>query len=583
MKGQQPTRLARYNRSAILNLIRRFGPVSQAELAQRSGLASSSVVNITRSLLRRGLVRAVGTGPSTGGRPPTLLELNPEAGYAIGVNIRFVAVECVLVDLVGDIVADTSLPPEGEDVNSVVSTVREAVEQVMRLGSVDPGRVLGVGVGCPGVVRDGRTLVGTPEFREWHEEPLADLLERALGLPVVLENNANLAALAEFRHGAGREGAVPQSVVYIYADHGIGSGMVIDGQLWRGSDGLAGEFGHTVIDVNGPPCVCGSHGCLEALASIRAIIRRVTTAGRLLGLAEGDITFPMVGEAIEDGDPVASAAADEAMGYLAVGVANLDRQIRPDVIVVGGELFSPGSDMFDRLRTILERRPKLYSTETSRLVAGALGTRAPSVGAGTVVLESFFGVPEKAIASESEMDAVEPTFESAPLWPVHTEEAMVGWTSTATVAWAGNLQPAVARLRGGDAVTVTVQARVVGDTDGQGVKALLHWDRVPLFGGSWPNPRNSPMHVLGVEADVTTYGVTLGSLPVGKYEFTVHLLAVNEVWVPGSRLPNGRLEVLPSRAFAEKRGAGEGSEWIDGVQDAPAAVGVRRIRGGDAD
>jgi predicted NBD/HSP70 family sugar kinase len=580
MKAQQPTRLARYNRSAILNLIRRFGPVSQAELAQRSGLASSSVVNITRSLLRRGLVRAVGTGPSTGGRPPTLLELNPEAGYAIGVNIRFVEVECVLVDLVGDIVADTSLPPEGEDTASVVRTVREAVEQVMRLGSVDPGRVLGVGVGCPGVVRDGRTLVGTPEFPGWQEQPLADVLERALGLPVVLENNANLAALAEYRHGIGREGTVPDSLVYIYADHGIGSGLMIDGQLWRGSDGLAGEFGHTVIDVNGPPCVCGSHGCLEALASIRAILRRVTTATRLQGLPDEHLNFPVVREAIEAGDPVATSAADEAMGYLAVGVANLDRQIRPDVIVVGGELFSPGSDMFDRLLAILDRRPKLYGASTSRLLAGALGTRAPSVGAGTVVLESFFGVPEREIASESESDALEPTFESAPLWPVHTDAAMEGWTSTATVAWAGNLQPSVARLRGGDAVTVTVQARVVGDTDGHGVKTLLHWDRVPLFGGSWPSPKNSPMHVVSTTDDITTYGVTLGSLPVGKYEFTVHLLAANDVWVPGARQPNGRIEVLPARARAEK--LVEAEERTEGDTLAHG-LGGRRVRGSDRD
>lgn len=546
----QPTRLAHYNRAAILNLVRRFGPISQAELAQRSGLASSSVVNVTRSLLRWGLLRSIGTGPSTGGRPPTLLEVNPGAGYALGVNVRAVGIEVVLLDLAGDIVADTFLPGRAGDGSRVVATVREAVEQVLRLGSVDPGRVLGVGVACPGAVQDGRILAGTPEFPDWHAVPLADDLETALGLPVVIENNANLAALAEFRLGIGRDDPNCRSLVYIYADHGIGSGIVIDGQLWRGADGMAGEFGHTVVDVNGRRCVCGTYGCLEAMASIRAVIRRVATNARVVDGVEGEISYPLVTEAVRAGDPVATAAVEEAMGYLSIGIANLERLIRPDVIAMGGDLFSEGPDMFARLSRIAADRSPLFGAARVRLAAGALGARAPSVGAGTVVLDAFFGVPERAITPETVEEEGKPAFESAPLWPVQSEDVAVGWTSDVVIAWAGELACSAERLRSSDPVTVTVRAQLQGEVDPGAVKALLHWDRVSLFGGSWPYPKNSPMRVAETDGDSVLYRVTLGSLPIGKYEFAVRLLGANEVWVPGPREPNGRFEVLASHLFA---------------------------------
>jgi len=545
VKKQQPTRLARYNRAAILGLIRHYGPVSQAELADLSGLATSSVVNITRSLVRRGLVRAVGTGPSSGGRPPRLLEINAEAGFAIGVNVRLAGLESVLLDLAGDVVAESNVSVNAIDAPGIVATVCEAVDEVLRLASVDPGRVLGVGVGFPGLVRDGRSVVGTPEFPGWGKVALADDLEMALGMPVMLENNANLAALAEYRHGIGRERPV-HSLLYVYADHGIGSGIVLDGRLWTGNSGFAGEFGHTVIDVNGPPCICGSHGCLESMASMAAIVRRATAVARLHGV-EPPTTYRAVTEAVEEGDPIAINAVDEAMGYLAVGIVNLDRELRPDVVIVGGDLFKLGPDMYGRLNEILRKRPAFWDAEPVPIVLGPLGTHAPALGAGAVVLERFFGIPEFGSNGEEQALGFEPSFESTPLWPVNAEDSMVGRDGDVSIAWAGNLQPISARLRDGESVTITVEARLEGDSDGAGVKALLHWDRVPVFGGSWPSPKNSPMRVVGDENGTVTYAVTLAGLPIGKYEFAVHLLGANDVWVPGARERNARVEVLRRR------------------------------------
>jgi len=553
--------LARYNRAVVLDLVRRFGPLSKSELASRSSLAVSSVLNIVTSLSRSGLVRIVGLGPSTGGRPPVLIELVPGARYALGVNIRITAVEAVLLSLIGDIVAETTLPLQGAgDPESVVTTVVEAVAQVLQLACVDPARVLGAGIGCPGPVKDGRVVVGALSLRRWENVPLAEILERKLGLPVTLENDANLGALAEYRHGAGAGDGHGESLVYVYVDHGIGQGIVIDGKLYRGMDGMAGELGHMVIDVDGPQCRCGAHGCLEALASVGSVIRRTAVAAKLGGatsLADrfaGDwdaVSFAAVSEAASNGDPVARAAIDEAVSYLAVGISNVMRQFRPRMVVLAGELFDQGYRVFDRLTNTLNGRPPFYGSSPSLVLMGLLGPRAPSIGAATLVLETFFGVPEQVMSSAPVRHPLEPAFDQTPVWPDQAEDGILLTRSTIKVLSAGNLQPVFSRIRSREPVTVTVDVLLDGSSrEAEHVKALLHWDRVALFGGSWPNPKNSPMHLVSSVGARATFGVTLGSLPPGKYEFAAHVLAADDLWVhPGeSTNVNGRIEVLADRS-----------------------------------
>jgi len=558
---QQSARVARYNRAVVLDLVRRLGPVSKSELAERSGLAVSSVLNILSSLSRRGFIREVGLGPSTGGRPPALVELDPDAHFAIGVNIRPAWVEAVLIDLVGDIRAETTIPLQGGlDPDSVEKTVVEAVGQVSRLAQIDAGRVLGVGIGCPGPVVNSRTVVGAPGFPSWRNVELADELERLLGLPVTLENDANLGALAEYRHGHLSRENQTDSLVYLYVDNGIGAGIVIDGVLYRGVDGLAGEIGHTVVDVDGPLCICGTYGCLEAVASVGAVVRRFVAESKLAAgttLAEkagGDwdsVSFEAVIEAAEQGDAIALTALDEAMSYLAVGVANLSRQFRTDVIVLGGRLFQRGPMPLSRLQESLDRRPRFFGMQSGRVVLGELGNRAACVGAATLVLENFFGVAQRALDSEP-LPVGLPGFEHTPVWPAEAEEALTLTPSRSEIVWAGNLEPAATRLPLGQPLEITVDVKTKGaHGDVFDAKVLLHWDRVAMFGGSWSNPKNSPMHLAESIDGRARYKVTLGSLPPGKYEFAAHVLGKNDRWVrAGSDYEpsNGRVEVLAGRA-----------------------------------
>lgn len=560
MGQQQSARVARYNRAVVLDLIRRHGPIAKSDLADRSGLAVSSVLNVLASLSRRGLIREVGLGPSTGGRPPTLVELNPGAHFAVGVNIRPTYAEAVLMDLVGNIKSQTTMPLQGGlDPHAVAGSVVEATSQAITLGRVDAARVLGVGVGCPGPVTNGRIVVGTPGL-PWKQVPLADMLERLLGLPVMIENDANVAALAEFRHGACSRLDGCDSLVYLYMDHGVGAGIVIDGNLYRGADGTAGEIGHTIVDVDGPLCLCGNYGCLEAVASVGSIIRRTITASKLGGtsaLAEragGDwdaVSFEVVMEAVERKDPLATSALEAALSYLAIGITNLGRQFRPGMIILGGYLFEHSGTPFLRLQRALERRPALFGMAPPEVQVGELGGRAPCIGAATLVLENFFGVAQQVMSADRASQLPEPAFERTPIWPELAELGIILKPSNARIAWAGNLQPSFSRVVGGQPIGVTVDVRLEDTAvDGRDIKALLHWDRIALFGGHWSTPKNSPMHMVSSRDGCLTYGVTLGSLPPGRYEFAAHVLGANDIWVRSdgpSDTTNGRAEVLPSR------------------------------------
>ena len=319
-----------------------------------------------------------------------------------------------------------------------------------------------------------------------------------------------------------------------------------------------------MIDVDGPACVCGNYGCLESVASVGAIIRRTVAASKLGGTTSlvehvgGDwdaVSFEAVMEAVDRQDPIATAALDEAISYLAICVSNVCRLFRPDMIVVGGQLFEHGGTTFERLQAALERRPAFFGMEARPVVLGDLGARAACVGAATLVLENFFGVAQQVMTSEPLSRVPQPAFEHTLVWPERAENGVVFVPGNVGIDWAGSLRATESRVRSGEPITVMVDVKLdAGDSAKVSeVKALLHWDRVALFGGNWTNPKNSPMHLISSDRGEATFGVTLGSLPPGKYEYAAHVLGSNDIWVRTSNPienTNGRVEVLPSRAAA---------------------------------
>ena len=259
------------NRSIVLNMIREHGPISRSEIARRSELAPSAVSNIVSELLALGLVREGRLARSSGGRPPTLLELNASSAYVVGVNVGLTTTIAMATDLKGNPVARavrTSDPMEGPA--SVLKRVEEAVRSAVLEAGQDFGRVVGVGVGVPGLVETstGRSLF-SPNLN-WRNVPVKEILQERLDVPVYVDNDVRAATLGEREFGVGR-GA--RHLVAVFVGSAIGAGLILDGEIYYGAGEGAGEIGHIQVVEDGPRCSCGKRGCLEAVASGRAIAR----------------------------------------------------------------------------------------------------------------------------------------------------------------------------------------------------------------------------------------------------------------------------------------------------------------------
>ncbi|WP_372456649.1 ROK family transcriptional regulator [Streptomyces sennicomposti] len=336
--------LRSHNAALVLDLLRRAGAdgISRLELAERTGLTPQAVSKITARLRERGLAAEAGRRASTGGKPRTVLRLVPEAGHSVGVHVDRDEVRAVLVDLNGTVVGERLRPLDLETaagaqavVEAVAAQAEALVGQVLGADSAraaSAATLVGVGVALPGPLDHRRgVLHRVTGFPQWDGFPLRDALVRRLGVPVVVDKDTNAAALGLALTAAEDGGG---SFAYVHLGTGLGAGLVIGGTVHRGARTGAGEFGHQVIQLDGPPCGCGDRGCLEALC--------------LAAVERGDV--------------------EEAARVLGVGAANLVGLLDIDRVLLGG-----------------------------RTVAGAPGVFAAGVGERVAARAAREGVPGEAV------------------------------------------------------------------------------------------------------------------------------------------------------------------------------------------
>ena len=282
-------------------------------------------------------------------------------GLLAGVDLGGTKILVGLFDEQGSVLGEKLVltrPDQG--LEAVLDRMTSVIDELMQQNP--PGYELrGVVVGAPGPVENKSGLVYEAPNLRWKEIPLGEVLKEALGVPVWIENDANLAALGEYTYGYPME---YESLLYLTVSTGIGGGIIINGDIYRGSDGGAGEFGHMTLLPQGPVCGCGNHGCLEALASgtaIARVAREEVSRGQCVALQEAargrgeEIDARLVSELAVSGDPEARRIMDEAIGYLGIGVANLVSLFNPQVIVIGGGWSSyPG--LLDQVEKIVKQR-----------------------------------------------------------------------------------------------------------------------------------------------------------------------------------------------------------------------------------
>jgi len=275
------------------------------------------------------------------------------------------------------------------------SAVIERMEAAVRETVAPEGlaRVAGIGVGAPGPLNPWQGVVlGAPNLPGWNAVPLRDMMQNGLGVPVYLGNDANLAALGELYFGAGQG---LRNIVYITVSTGVGGGVISDGHLLLGANGLAGEIGHMTIEANGPRCACGNLGCLEALASGTAIAREARarlatgTQTAMRDLAHGDperVTAVLVEQAARQGDAVAAAILHTAATYLGIGVVNVLHLFDPEMVIIGGGVSQAGELVFDPVFEVVQQRAMLPYRARTRIVRAQLADDAGLMGALALVM-----------------------------------------------------------------------------------------------------------------------------------------------------------------------------------------------------
>ena len=373
--------------------------VSRAELARRTGLSRSTVSVIVNGLIECGLLAEAGHGESIGGRRPLMLHLMERAALILALDLGARHVSVASLDLVGRILSERTVPhaiDAGPD--ETLSCVSRLVDEVLaataglvgaRDGAAVLARVAMAGVGVPGPVEYGTgCVVRPPNMPGWDGVSVSRWLASRYPLPIFVDNDANVAALAEKRFGAGRG---VDNLVYLKVATGIGAGLIVDGRLYRGARGGAGEVGHVSINESGPVGRSGNPGSLESYAAVEVIeaaVRSRVAAGEASRVGP-DADVRAIAAAAHLGDALALSALREAGEHLGVAVSTLLNLFNPEMVVLGGRLAIAGDHVLEPLRRVAAER-SLVINRSARVVPSELGPHAGVLGAGALALGELF-------------------------------------------------------------------------------------------------------------------------------------------------------------------------------------------------
>jgi predicted NBD/HSP70 family sugar kinase len=370
------------NKQIVLNYVRARSPISRAEIARETSLQRSTVSAIVDDLTAAGMIEDIGTGDSTGGRKPTLLRLKTGMPAAIGVDVTPRETTIALADLTGDIMEKEVFPtsPDIDFMNEqIVSKVVGIVEKY-------PGANLAVGVSIPGIAdQDSGEIVYIPYF-QWVNWDIGSRITDATGLEVIIDNDANAVALAELWFGSEEIRKTKNFIVTLIAE-GIGTGIIIDGQVYRGESGAAGEFGHMFVGDNAPvTCSCGRRDCWEAYASEKAIIQRYASE---TGSGGNSISIDHLIGLAENGEKHAIRVLKETGHYLGIGISNLLIGFSPQAIVISGSIVRAWHLISDEIEEFA-RRSIRDEVASATIVPSELGDNPTILGSISLVLSRKF-------------------------------------------------------------------------------------------------------------------------------------------------------------------------------------------------
>lgn len=388
-----------HNASLVLRALYDLGPISRAEIARRSGLTRTSVGELVAELESEGLAEDVGRGPSTGGKAPTLVALIDDARHAVTLDLGERAFAAALLNLRGAVRRRAVRDLQGANGDVALALVMDLIDEIL---SGEHSPILGIGVGTPGIVgEDG--VIRWAENLFGRDLLLGEILQVRYGLPAIVANDSHAAAIATYLFGGEYR---PSNLVAIKVGRGIGAGLVLNGELFRGDGDAAGEIGHTLFEADGAKCHCGRFGCLETVASAPAILRAAEAAGVTANAAgsatgpmtpagreaSGELTLNDVAAAAQAGNEAALSVVRAAGRALGTAIANLTGILDVREIVVHGSVTSLGEPWLDAIRDEVTRRSLGPLSQEMRVIDGGTGADLTLMGAAAMLLTRELGL-----------------------------------------------------------------------------------------------------------------------------------------------------------------------------------------------
>ncbi|MBD8070482.1 ROK family transcriptional regulator [Bacillus sp. PS06] len=385
------------NRSIILNKIRVDGPISRADIAKETTLSPPTVSNIVKELLTTELVVEISQGESSGGRKPTLLSINSNGFFLIGLDIGPKYLRSISTDLSGEILTSFIEPiPFPVTNEGLLDVVKQQINMILDVHQSDSKKLIGIGIGMHGVVKvDTGESLYAPSLQLRHI-PLKMELESEFNTIVFVENDARVMALGEMWFGKRTQ---YNHSITVNIGRGIGAGVIIGGQLFHGEHFIAGEIGHMTIDIGGARCSCGNYGCLETVAAGPAIAERVK---RELAMGTSSLITDMVGndldqidgqlvyEAAKKGDTLCLEILKQTGRYIGIGLTNLIHIINPQQIVLAGGVSKAGHLILDSIIETIEQRVLTQAAKKTEIRLSEFADNATAIGAITLILEHLF-------------------------------------------------------------------------------------------------------------------------------------------------------------------------------------------------
>lgn len=368
--------LADLNRALVLELITKKGPINRAEIARQLELSIPTIMKIVESFEKAGIISVVGKGESTGGKRPELYEIIKEAYYGIGVDIGRSKINIVLINLKGEVEKKQMIPARKlQTAEEFISKIIEGIELLLVQFDLPREKLMGIGMGIPGILNPEKGIIEySPDFG-WENVDIVKPIREKFQTWVVIENSNRTMALAEKWIGIGQSASL---IFCVNVGHGIGAAILHHDDIYIGSSGTSGEFGHVVLQKDGPICDCGNRGCLESLAAGNAIAKK-------MGMEEAKDVF----ELMRQGDAKATQVIREAIEYLGIGIAGAINLLDPELVILAGRIMNSKDLYWEYLLQVIKEHQMSHAGTRVKIKPGILGEDGTAIGAAVLLIRNF--------------------------------------------------------------------------------------------------------------------------------------------------------------------------------------------------